>query len=200
MRLPNVLRARHDERRDDADGHAPEIAKAVETPPIPFDQVGRRIAAPQARRNPLHHIVDRSHEPTDADAQNDDGDRRNITKANAKPLARLGIEEATIDVVDDVGRRGVHRRGKVRHEGREQARHQYAEKSWRYKLGERIGQHLLEVHIDAHVADLGTVKDERQDGETSHHEVTRNVEYDIDDRAHLAGFARVAGERMRCMS
>jgi hypothetical protein len=49
----------------DAGDHAPEVAVAVEAPPVPLEDVGGGVAAPQAGDDPQHDGVDRGDVPAD---------------------------------------------------------------------------------------------------------------------------------------
>src|ERR1039457_1895302 len=81
----------------DAGSHAPEVTVAIETPPIPLEDVGSCVSAPEARDDPGHDIADGGDEPADTDAQQNNDERGDIAEAHVGAGSGVGIDEALID-------------------------------------------------------------------------------------------------------
>ncbi len=125
----------------------------------------------------------------------DDEDRYEVTGADQAPVARRRIDVALVDVVDQVGRRRVDRRGKRGHERGEQAGEQQAQYPDRRELQHRGRQNVLEIEPAADHQVEFLVVDDRQHREAGDHQVTDRVERDRYEAAHHRRLARRAGRQ-----
>ena len=173
--------------------HAPEIAPAVEAPPVPLQHIRRRIAAPQSGDDPDHDFVDRSDAPAKQHADHDHAERSQVAEAHIGFGRGVGIDVALVDVIDKVRRSRVDGGCKVGHEGRQQAGDQEAQQAHRDKAGQRHRQHQFKVHVRSHGAQVGTEEGRRQHRQTHDEEVAGRGEHDVDPGAHHRGLARVLG-------
>ena len=107
----------------------------------------------------------------------------------------MGIDVTLVNVIDEVGRRGIDCGRKVGHEGRQQAGDQEAQQSDGDVSAQHHRQHPLKIQISAHAVQLGTQKGRCQHGQADDEEVAGRGEHDVDPGAHHRGFAGIlAGE------
>src|SRR5271157_5406905 len=171
--------------------HAPEITVAVEAPPIPFQDVGSGVATPQGGDDPDDHVVDAGHVPAEEHAEEHYQKGTQIAQAHVGLGAGMGIDEALVDIVDEVGRGGVYGRGEVGHICSQQTGDQHTEQTGGHEPPERVGKNALEIHVGAHAANLVAEEDQGQDGEPGNQEITREGEHDVHPATHHGGFAGV---------
>ena len=108
---------RQDHRRGDPRHHPPEVAVAVEPPPVPLQHVGRRVPPEERPDEPVDQTVQTSPEDAHEGADDDDQDGDQVAQPHVFPLGSRIVDVPLVEVVDDVGRRGIHRGGEGGHEG-----------------------------------------------------------------------------------
>src|SRR5690625_922541 len=100
-----------------------------------------------------------------------------------------------VDVVDDIGRRGVDGSGVCRHEGGDECRDEQTKKSDRDELTHRERQDKLKVDVSPHRVELVGEEDERQHRKARNQHISRYEQDQADESAHLSGFPRCAGRQ-----
>ena len=180
-----------EQRTGHARNHPPEIPKAVEPPPVPFQHVRRRVAPEEPRDDPQRHLVDRlGHQPEDH-AEGHHQERGEVADLDVGFLRSFGTDVALVEVVDQVGRPRVDRRVERRHEGGQQTGQQQSHDTDRQEIVDDHGQDLFEVDVAAPRGHLVAEEDQGQDGHAGNHEPARH-RADRDEAAHHGGFLRGA--------
>ena len=134
-------------------------------------------------------------EPSGRNPQRHHGEGSQVAQPHIGSLAGVRVDEAAVDVVDQVRRGGVHGGREIGHEGRQQAGHRYAQQARRNEPRERVGQHHLEIHPASHGADSVAVEHQGEDGESRDHKIAGHVQHHVHQGAHHAGLAwRPRGE------
>ena len=129
----------------DTGNHSPEITVPVKTPPVPFQQVGCNISAIQSRRDPLQDGVYALHEETDHHTDNNHRYRYDIAGTDHRLVAGIRVDIFFIDIIYNISRRRVGRRGKSRHKGSKQSGKQQSAYSNGHELVNSIRQDQFEV-------------------------------------------------------
>ena len=184
---------RHGQRGNDARQHTPEIAVAVQPPPVPFQNVGRCVAAIQPTDDPLGDFRNRRQVDAYAHADQQNQHRTDITATNQQAIIRRRIDIALVEIVDQISRTCVNGGAEIGHKRRQQTGEQYAYQSRRKKIIDDVREDQLEIYQLAprrHVFQHGRNKDQPQHGNAADQYPARH-QTDRNDGAHQAGFSGI---------
>src|SRR6266850_2528133 len=78
----------------------PEITISIEPPPVPFQNIRRRVATVKPANDPLSDLCDRMQVVSGDDAQNENQDRSEITEFDQRAIVGVGPQKLFVQVVD----------------------------------------------------------------------------------------------------
>src|SRR5215831_15887107 len=168
---------------------------SIETPPVPLQNVGRRIAAPKGSHDPNDNVVHRSDVPADKYSEQHHHERAEIAQPYIRLRIGIRVDVALIDVVDEVRRRGVNRGRKIRHIGRQQSGNQKPEQSRGNEASESFRKNALKIHVCSHGTNGVAEEHQCKHSKARDQEVTWEGQYHVDPTTHHGSLSRIlAGE------